>query len=115
MRPEGRQIIKDTQIVCHTLENGLDAYVSRKCGLHLHIDVRDYDYIILSLINDGKLIEPHVYSWCPPSKATSQWCRKVSQRLSSFKYVEGRDDFIDVWYDNGYYSSRNTTRKDIMD
>ena len=113
MRPRrGDILLKDTQTVCNTLKNSLDAYVSRKCGLHLHIDVRDYDYIhftVLSMMT--KLIEPHVYSWCPPSRATSQWCRKVSQRLSSFKYVEGRDDFIDVWYDNGYYSNEKYNEK----
>jgi len=113
MRPRrGDRLFKDTQIVCHTLKNGLDAYVSRKCGLHLHIDVRDYDYVHFSVLAMmTKLIEPHVYSWCPPSRATSQWCRKVSQRLSSFKYVEDRDDFIDVWYDNGYYSSEKYNEK----
>lgn len=113
MRPRrGDRLLQDTKIVCNTLVHNLDAYVSRKCGLHLHIDVRDYDYIhfsVLALMT--KLIEPHVYSWCPPSRSTSQWCRKVSQRLSSFKYVESRDDFIDVWYDNGYYSSEKYNDK----
>lgn len=113
MRPRrGDRFYKDTQIVCNTLKHSLDAYVSRKCGLHLHIDVRDYDYIHLSVLSMmTKLIEPHVYSWCPPSRATSQWCRKVSQRLSSFKYVENRDDFIDVWYDNGAYSDEKYNEK----
>ena len=113
MRPRrGDRLYEDTKLVCNTLVNSCDAYVSRKCGLHLHIDVRDYDYIhfcVLSMMT--KLIEPHVYSWCPPSRATSQWCRKVSQRLSTFKYVEGRDDFIDVWYDNGYYSNEKYNEK----
>lgn len=81
-------------------------YISSKCGYHLHIDTRDYDWQhFLVLLIMTKAIEPHIYSWLPNSRRTSNWCRPVSQRISDLKWITDRESFIDYYYDDSSYSS----------
>ena len=107
----GDKIVEDAKVVCDTIKN-YGGYVSRKCGLHIHIDTRDYDYkhfLVLALFT--KLIEPNVYAWCPPSRLRGRWSRRVSQAIRDFQFVSDRDDFIDMWYDNGGYSDDKYNEK----
>ena len=107
----GDKIVEDAKVVCNTIKE-YGGYVSRKCGLHIHIDTRDYDYkhfLVLGLFT--KLIEPNVYAWCPPSRMSGRWSRKVSQAIRDFQFVSDRDDFIDMWYDNGGYSDEKYNDK----
>lgn len=107
----GDKIVEDAKVVCDAIK-GYGGYVSRKCGLHIHIDTRDYDYkhfLVLGLFT--KLIEPNVYAWCPPSRLGGNWSRKVSQSITDFLYVRDREDFINMWYDNGGYSDEKYNEK----
>tara|TARA_R100000742_G_C4277270_1_gene98999 strand:+ start:704 stop:2467 length:1764 start_codon:yes stop_codon:yes gene_type:complete len=107
----GDLIVEDVENITSGLKR-IGAYPSVRCGLHLHIDARDYDWIhftVLTLMT--KLIEPHVYTWVPPSRLTGNWSRKVSQRVKDFKHIEDREQFIDFYYDNGGFSSEKYNDK----
>lgn len=105
MSPRRGDILdRDVKVVTRKLKD-MGGYVSRKCGLHIHIDVRDYDYkhfTVLALMT--KLIEPHVYAFCPPSRLSGNWSKPVSQSINDFNYIYDRDSFIAFWYDNGCYT-----------
>ncbi len=106
MQPRrGDLIVEDVETITSSLKR-IEAYPSVRCGLHLHIDARDYDWLhftVLTLMT--KLIEPHVYTWVPPSRLSGNWSRRVSQSVKDFAYIADRDEFIDVYYDNGGYSN----------
>jgi len=107
----GDRIFSDVETICESLRQ-LDAYVSVKCGLHLHVDTRDYDWYHFSVLTMmTKLIEPHVYTWVPPSRLSGQWSRPVSQPVSDFRYVADRESFIDFYYDNGGFSDEKYNSK----
>ena len=107
MQPRRGDILhKDVQTICNELKHNNGAYVSRHCGMHLHIDCRDYDWYHFSVLTLlVKLIEPHVYTWVPPSRLNGRWCKPVSQSFNDFSYVSGRDPFVDFWYDNGAFTN----------
>lgn len=111
MRPRrGDKVIEDADYMCKRLEQEWNAYASFKTGLHLHIDVQDYDWIhccVLTLFT--KLMEPHIYTWLPKSRyygsGNQRWSRPVTQPVADFKYISGRDQFIEFFYDNGGYTN----------
>jgi hypothetical protein len=99
----GDIIDADIRTMCKALSDE-GAYVSQNCGLHLHVDTSDYDYIHFSVLSSlVKMIEPHVYAWLPSSRRNSRWSQSVSQSLGHLTHVYGRNDFIDTWYDSGAY------------
>tara|TARA_R110000868_G_scaffold65399_8_gene195718 strand:- start:157 stop:1923 length:1767 start_codon:yes stop_codon:yes gene_type:complete len=101
----GDILYKDMQTISKTLKEQ-SAYISRRCGYHLHIDSRDYDWQhCLVLVLMTKLIEPHIYSWLPSSRRTSDWCRPVSQSISDLRWITDRDSFIEYYYDSDNFSS----------
>lgn len=97
---------KDISTICEQLTNHHNAYVSRRTGLHVHIDCRDYDwyhFLVLSMM--VKYIEPHIYTWVPKSRLDGRWCKPLSQSFQDFRYVDDRDSFVEFWYDNGGYDT----------
>jgi len=79
-------------------------YVSSNCGLHLHVDSRDYDwyhFAVLTMMT--KLIEPQVFSMLPSSRRVSRWCHPVSQTINNFSGIDGRDSFVNFYYDGERY------------
>lgn len=95
---------RDYKTTTEFLKASNGSYISHRCGYHLHIDTRDYDwyhFAVLTLM--VKLIEPHIYSWVAPSRRLSRWCAPVSQRLEDFGWVRDRDSFMEFYYDNGAY------------
>lgn len=93
----------DIRTMCKALTDE-GAYVSQNCGVHLHVDTSDYDYVHFSVLSSlVKMIEPHVYAWLPSSRRNSRWSQPVSQSLGHLSHVYGRNDFIDTWYDSGAY------------
>lgn len=112
MQPRrGDRIHTDVKTICDALKE-LDAYPSVKCGLHLHIDTRDYDWYHFSVLTMmTKLIEPHVYTWVPPSRLSGQWSRPVSQSVSDFRYINNRESFIEFFYDNGGFTNEKYNDK----
>ena len=112
MQPRrGDRIHTDVETICDALKE-IDAYPSVKCGLHLHIDTRDYDWYHFSVLTMmTKLIEPHVYTWVPPSRLSGQWSRPVSQSVSDFRYINNRESFIEFFYDNGGFTNEKYNDK----
>lgn len=110
MRPRrGDRLLHDADFFCKRLESKWDAYPSWKTGLHLHIDVQDYDWIHASVLTlFTKLMEPHIYTWLPKSRfygnGGQRWGRPVSQAVNDFKYISDRDSFVEFYYDNGGYT-----------
>jgi hypothetical protein len=99
----GDVIDADIRTICEALTDE-GAYVSQNCGLHLHVDTSDYDYIHFSVLSTlTKMIEPHVYAWLPSSRRNSRWAQPVSQSLGHLTHVYNRDDFIETWYDTERY------------
>ena len=113
MQPRRGDILhKDVQTICDVLKHANGAYVSRHCGMHLHIDCRDYDWYHFSVLTLlVKLIEPHVYMWVPPSRLNGRWCKPVSQSLNDFSYITSRDAFVDFWYDSGSFTNKKYNDK----
>lgn len=100
----GDVLYRDLQTITKTMKSDFDAYVSSRCGYHLHIDTRDYDwYHFAVLLAMTKLIEPHIFSWLPSSRRKSRWCHPVSQNWSQFKDLHDRNSFIDFYYDDERY------------
>jgi len=95
----GDVLFTDLQTITQALIDS-DCYISRKCGYHLHIDIRDYDwYHLTTLLAMTKLIEPHIYSWCPISRLKGNWCNPVSQSWYDIRHISGREKFIEQYYD----------------
>ncbi len=95
----GDMLFTDLQTITQALID-YNCYISRKCGYHLHIDIRDYDwYHMTTLLAMTKLIEPHIYSWCPISRLKGNWCNPVSQSWYDIRQINGRDEFMERYYD----------------
>ena len=112
----GDLTIHDADHLCKSLERNWEAYASFKTGLHLHIDVVDYDWMHCAVLTFmTKLIEPHLYTWLPKSRyqgANGQcWSRPVSQSVHDFKYISDRDSFAEFYYDNGGYTNEKYNDK----
>jgi len=100
----GDVLYRDLEVVNKSMKQDFDAYISSRCGYHLHIDTRDYDwYHFAVLLAMTKLIEPHIFSWLPSSRRTSRWCHPVSQNWQSFKNICDRETFVEFYYDGDSY------------
>lgn len=100
----GDVLYEDLKTVNQSLKSHFDAYISHKCGYHLHIDVRDYDwYHFAVLLAMTKLIEPHIFCWMPASRRTSRWCHPVSQQWGDFSFINDRMSLVDTYYDGDSY------------
>tara|TARA_R110002051_G_scaffold874_1_gene4189 strand:+ start:9272 stop:11359 length:2088 start_codon:yes stop_codon:yes gene_type:complete len=109
----GSYLIDDVHLVTTGLKYDLDAFVTSRCGFHLHIDSRDFDwYHRATLAVFTKLLEPHLYSWLPQSRRTNSYSRPMSQSFSSMKNIKSRTTFLDFWYDtNSYDDDRHGSSK----
>ena len=102
----GDVLYNDFKTVTKSLKSKHYGYISHRCGYHLHIDTRDYDwYHFMVLVAMTKLIEPHIYAFLPASRRTSNWCKPVSQSWQSFRDVDNRESFMYFYYDYTSYTS----------
>jgi len=108
----GDILYNDMLTITKTLKEDCGAYISRKCGYHLHIDTRDYDwqhFLVLTLMT--KMIEPHIYSWLPSSRRSSNWCKPVSQTIDELRYINDRDSFLEYYYDDCRFTNEKYNEK----
>ena len=64
--------------------------VDRRCGYHIHIDARDFNYYDLRrLIKLYARIEPALFEIVPPSRRTNTYCQKCGDRL-----LKGLEDAV---------------------
>jgi len=112
MPRRGDYFARDSKLVVNALKTKLDAFVSSRCGLHIHIDARDFDWHHrMVLTTFVKLFEPHLFSWLPASRKLGSYSRSVSQAFGQFTSVTNRDEFIDFWYDTNRYSDDKLNSK----
>mgnify|MGYP003650343022 CR=1 FL=1 len=112
MQPRRGDILYTDMLTATKRLKDVGGYISSKCGYHLHIDTRDYDWQhFLVLVLMTKAIEPHIYSWLPSSRRSSNWCRPVSQSIDDLKWITDRDSFIEYYYDHENYSSDKYNNK----
>lgn len=108
----GDILVNDLKTVTRVIKSDYRGYISHRCGYHLHIDSRDYDwYHFMVLVAMTKLIEPHIYALLPSSRRTSQWCKPVSQSWTTFDDPRSRDEFVMWYYDNCRYSNNKYNDK----
>jgi hypothetical protein len=68
---------EDLRNVCSVL-NALDLSVDRRCGLHVHVDVSDFNWEELQrLVSLWVRYEPFFYELTPRSRRTNQYCRPL--------------------------------------
>ena len=112
----GDILVQDVDSICQTLQQDWGAYASVKTGLHLHVDVQDYDWLHASVLTFfTKMMEPHIYTWLPKSRwygsGHQRWARPVSQSVNDFNYISDRDSFVEFYYDNGGYTDEKYNDK----
>jgi hypothetical protein len=70
----GDKFIEQITEICAALARG-NANVTAACGLHVHIDARDFDhYTIRRLVDVYALIEDALFGMASPSRRTSTYC-----------------------------------------
>ncbi len=71
---QGDLYIKMIEEVCEALREG-GAYVDGSCGLHVHVDARDFQYPdIRRLVFLYELLEPAIFSLLPPARRSNRFC-----------------------------------------
>jgi hypothetical protein len=91
----GDMYIKQLDDICDSLKKA-GGFVNNSCGLHVHVDARDYNYEkMLRYIKLWNLIENGMFSLVPASRANSGYCAKIG----------------DHWVDNIAYNNRNRTNR----
>lgn len=78
----GDQFVNQIRDICQALQ-AQDASVTRACGLHVHIDARDYTYYDLRrLVLLYEKLEPALLSIVAPSRSQSNYCRPCGTRYA---------------------------------
>lgn len=85
----GDHFVAQIKDICGALNAG-NATVNTSCGLHVHVDARDFTYYdIRRLINLYAIIEPALFDMVPSSRKASSYCQPCG---AAYKRVisEGR-------------------------
>lgn len=70
----GDVYVRQINEVCRALAAS-GAQITRACGLHVHVDARDFDfYAVRRLVRLYAKIEPALFKMVPPSRRTSRYC-----------------------------------------
>jgi hypothetical protein len=98
---EAERIITES---CNALKEA-DFVINRTCGLHVHVDARDFksDTKKLShLLRTVYAVEDVIFSMLPPSRWNSNWCERLSKKygFDDFKKTMTLADFEKKWYLN---------------
>tara|TARA_R100001594_G_scaffold131372_1_gene170956 strand:+ start:5670 stop:7919 length:2250 start_codon:yes stop_codon:yes gene_type:complete len=108
----GDYFLRDAKLVTKALKSELNAFVTSRCGVHIHLDARDFDWHHRVVLNTFvKLFEPHLYSWLPASRRSGSYAKPISQRWEVWNVAQCRDTFIDFWYDNNRFSEDKLNSK----
>lgn len=66
--------------ICIALNNS-NATINPTCGLHIHLDARDFSYYdIRNLIKIYSVIEPALFMMVPESRRTSKYCKPCGNK-----------------------------------
>jgi len=76
----GDLFINQINDICLSLNNA-NAIISERCGLHVHLDARDYNfYDIRRLIKVYSAIEPTIFSLVPKHRRESIYCTPCAKK-----------------------------------
>ena len=100
----GDLFVKQIQEICTKLNN-CEAVVDSSCGLHVHLDARDFDYYELrNLIKVYASLEPLFFSMVPESRENSQYCLPCGEKFAEaidngrLPYKEAKKKVIKATY-----------------
>lgn len=96
---KGEKVLKD---LCRELNNN-NFYVNRTCGLHIHLDAKDYQgetEKIKRLMLFYLIVEPLLLSYLPFSRRKNRFCLPLSQFYHEQEIREANDitDIEKMWY-----------------
>lgn len=85
----GDQFIKEIRAICQTLQKA-GAFVTEKCGLHVHVDARDYSYQdIRRLALVYAALEPALFQMVNAYRRSNIYCMPCGQRFhQAMKFQE---------------------------
>ena len=102
--PAGGDIyVKQIRDICGKLAKA-NARISSRCGLHVHLDARDYNFNDLNrLIKVYAAIEPALFSMVPANRHTSKYCIKCGDKLeqsiqNSYNHLQLKEKVITAVY-----------------
>lgn len=80
-----------------------DYNVDAKCGLHIHLDSKDYkdnSFAIKTLMQFYIVFEDVILAMLPKSRRTNNYCKalKTAFHLSEIQDTDGMDDLESLWY-----------------
>lgn len=96
---KGEKVLED---LCREL-NDRDFYVNRTCGLHIHLDTKDYQgetEKIKRLMLFYLMIEPLLFSYLPFSRRKNRYCLPLSQfyHEQEIREADNITDIEKMWY-----------------
>lgn len=112
----GDLFVKQINEICDKLAEA-KAWVNNQCGLHVHIDARDFNfYDIRRLIKVYAEIEPALFLMVPKNRRTSHFCKKCAQNyliaLGDDSYENVKRDIIVSTYNDTNSTSRRKHKYD---
>lgn len=79
----GDLFVNQVTEICRAL-NDSSAKVTADCGLHVHIDARDFDYyMVRRLVNVYAAIEPALFAMASKSRRSSNYCIPCGEKYKS--------------------------------
>lgn len=82
MPTQGDMFCKMVETVCTELEKG-GATITDQCGLHVHVDARDFDYMdIRKLVLLYELCEPAIFACLPQHRHNNHYCQPCGFRYA---------------------------------
>lgn len=85
----GDRFINQVDEIAKALSDG-DSYVNINCGLHVHVDARDYDYYALRrLVNYYAKIEPALYAIVAKNRRKNRYCLPCGDKYTSDMVLGG--------------------------
>lgn len=80
---QGDLFIRMVTEICDVLKKNR-AQITSACGLHVHVDARDYDYMdVRKLVKLYELVEPAIFACLPENRHTSRFCRPCGFRFAN--------------------------------
>lgn len=91
------------------------ARTTRNCGMHIHVDVSDFDAWHMGLLLANWLkVERYMYAICPIRRHENPYCRSIRSRANTLQAVYNYRDPSGFWYQmapTNYYSHDNNDKK----
>jgi hypothetical protein len=95
-------------------------YVDRTCGLHMHIDAKDFRNDIETLQNIFMfymIFEPVIYSFLPYSRRSNSYCMPLEQFYNQKEIMscQSVEELETIWYREQDYEKKEERKKEKYD